>query len=57
MFGIFQKKTELERLQIAYKELMREWHALSNVNRAESDKRYAQAQMVQEKIMLLQNAK
>ena len=46
MFGIFKKKSELEKLQDRYKSLMKDWHALSSVNRAESDKKYAEAALL-----------
>ncbi|GAA4806355.1 Lacal_2735 family protein [Litoribaculum gwangyangense] len=53
MFGLFKKKTELEKLQDKYKSLMKEWHALSSVNRAESDKKYAEAEDIAKQIEAL----
>lgn len=50
MFGLFKKKTELEKLQEKYKKLMSEWHKLSTTNRAKSDEKYAEAQIILEKI-------
>ncbi|MGA1226595.1 MAG: Lacal_2735 family protein [Tamlana sp.] len=50
MFGIFKKKSELEKLQDRYKSLMKDWHALSSVNRAESDKKYAEAEVIAKQI-------
>ena len=44
MFGLF--KTKEEKLQSKYKKLMSEWHALSSINRAKSDAKYAEAQLV-----------
>ena len=46
MFGLFKKKSEVEKLQDKYKSLMKEWHALSSINRSESDKKYAEAEAV-----------
>lgn len=50
MFGLFKKKSEIEKLQFKYESLMKEWHALSSVNRSESDKKYAAAQEILVKI-------
>lgn len=54
MFGLFKKKSEVEKLQEKYNSLMKEWHTLSSTNRAESDKKYAEAQVISEKIEALQ---
>ncbi|MFI1770550.1 Lacal_2735 family protein [Thalassobellus citreus] len=53
MFGLFKKKTESEKLQKKYKSLMAEWHKLSSINRAESDKKYAEAEAVLKQIETL----
>lgn len=53
MFGLFKKKTELEKLQDKYKSLMKEWHALSTINRTESDKKYAEAEDIAKQIEAL----
>ena len=50
MFGIFKKTSEVDKLQKKYEKLMSDWHVLSTTNRAESDKRYAEAQHVLEKM-------
>jgi len=55
MFGLFKKTTEVEKLQKRYEKLMKEWHALSTTNRGESDKKYAEAQKIQNQIEQLQN--
>ncbi|WP_299520900.1 Lacal_2735 family protein [Winogradskyella sp.] len=55
MFGLFKKTSELEKLQKQYEKLMADWHKLSTINRAESDKKYAEAQQVLEKIEALNN--
>ena len=46
MFGIFKKKTAVEKLQDRYKKLMSEWHELSATNRSASDLKYAEAQKI-----------
>jgi archaellum component FlaC len=53
MFGIFKKKSELEKLQDHYKKLMAEWHTLSNINRSKSDEKYAEAQEILDQIEVL----
>lgn len=50
MFGLFKKTSELDKLQKQYKKLMADWHRLSTTNRTESDKKYAEAERVSEKI-------
>jgi len=50
MFGLFKKTTELEKLQKQYEKLMADWHRLSTTNRAESDKKYQEAEEVLKKI-------
>lgn len=54
MFRLFKKKSEIEKLQEKYESLMKEWHALSSVNRAKSDEKYAEAQNIQVRIEELQ---
>lgn len=49
------KKTEIEKLQEKYKLLMKEWHSLSSVNRAESDKKYGEAEEIGKQIEKLKN--
>lgn len=55
MFGLFKKTSELDKLQKQYEKLMADWHRLSTTNRAESDKKYAEAQKVLERIEAIQN--
>ncbi len=54
MFKLFKGKSEVEKLQKKYESLMSDWHRLSTTNRAESDKKYAEAQSILEKIEALQ---
>jgi hypothetical protein len=53
MFKLFKKKSEVEVLQEKYEKLMTKYHKLSTVNRTESDKVYAEAQEVLDKLNLI----
>lgn len=55
MFGLFKKKSQVEKLEEKFKKLMTEWHALSSINRSASDEKYAEAQAVAELINTLKN--
>lgn len=55
MFGLFKKKSALEKLETKYKTLMKEWHSLSSINRSESDKKYAEAEDVLKQIDALKS--
>ncbi|MCF7568097.1 Lacal_2735 family protein [Sabulilitoribacter arenilitoris] len=46
MFSFFKKKSEKEKLEKKFKKLMQEWHQLSSINRAASDKKFAEAQEI-----------
>ena len=50
MFGIFKKKSPLEKLQLEYKKLLTEAHKLSKVDRKKSDQKIADANDVLNKI-------
>ncbi|TVP46095.1 MAG: Lacal_2735 family protein [Mongoliibacter sp.] len=50
MFGLFKKKTEIEKLQEEYKQLLEKSHKVSHSNRTEADKLMAQAEDVANKI-------
>jgi uncharacterized protein Yka (UPF0111/DUF47 family) len=50
MFGLFKKTSELDKLQKQYEKVMADWHKLSKTNRAESDKKFAEAEKVLAKI-------
>jgi len=50
MFGLFKKKTELEKLQLKYKALMNEAYKLSKTNRTQSDQKYFEADEVLKEI-------
>gem|GEM_PF-111611 len=53
MFGLFKKKSELEKLQEKYQKLMKEAFDLSKTNRKASDDKYAEADEIQKKIAAL----
>jgi hypothetical protein len=50
MFGLFKKKTELEKLQEKYKKLLAESHSLSQRDRKAGDMKMAEAEEVAKKI-------
>jgi hypothetical protein len=55
MFGLFKKKTEVEKLQEKFSKLMEESHKLSTINRSESDKKYAEADTIAKQIETLKS--
>ncbi len=55
MFGLFKKKSEKEKLEEKFKKLMQDWHKLSSINRAASDQKYVEAQIIAEQINALKN--
>ena len=55
MFGLFKKKSELEKHQDLYKKLMEEAYKLQSINRKESDQKYAEADLILKKIDALKN--
>lgn len=50
MFGLFKKKTEVEKLQEQYQKLQEESFKLSTIDRAKSDLKAAEAEEVAQKI-------
>jgi hypothetical protein len=50
MFGLFKKKTEIEKLQEDYKSLLEKAHKISHSNRTESDKLMSEAEERAKKI-------
>ena len=52
--GLFRRTSEVEKLQKKYEKLMADWHKLSTINRSESDKKYAEAQEILQRIEQLQ---
>ncbi|WP_397362463.1 Lacal_2735 family protein [Olleya sp. R77988] len=55
MFGLFKSKTEIEKLQIKYNKLMKDYYRLSSINRSQSDAAYAEANKVMDNIEKLKN--
>lgn len=50
MFGIFKKKSEIEKLQETYSKMLSDAHKLSQSNRTASDKLLAEAEEIAKKI-------
>jgi len=57
MFGLFKSKSEIDILQKEYNQAMKKWHKLSSIDRQASDKVYAEAQLISERIEALQSKK
>lgn len=53
MFGIFKKKSKVEQLNDRYRKLQQEAFRLSTVNRAQSDKKHAEAEEVLKEVEAL----
>ena len=56
MFGLFKKKSELEKLSDAYAKAMSEAQRLSTTNHKAGDEMYAKAEEINKKIEAIQNA-
>lgn len=50
MFGLFNKKSKVEKLQLKYKKLLEEAHRLSTTNRSASDEKTFEANEVLKEI-------
>ncbi|HAW53204.1 MAG TPA: hypothetical protein DCX54_12900 [Flavobacteriales bacterium] len=55
MFGLLKPKSEIEKLEKKYEQLLGKSHKLSTVNRSKSDAAYAQAHEILETISKLKN--
>tara|TARA_B100001094_G_C18130517_1_gene771963 strand:- start:21 stop:200 length:180 start_codon:yes stop_codon:yes gene_type:complete len=53
MFELFKKKTEIEKLEIKYKSLLKESYDLSKISRSKSDKKTFEAEEVSKQIEIL----
>jgi len=53
MFGLFKKKSEIEKLKVKYSKLLKEAYELSTSNRRLSDSKTAEANEVLNQIELL----
>lgn len=52
MFGLFKKKSEIEKLQDQYKKLMEEAYKLQAFNRRDSDQKYLEADNILKEIAI-----
>jgi hypothetical protein len=50
MFGIFKKKSEIEKLENLYKKKMKEGYDLQSIDRSSSDQKYVEADQILKKI-------
>lgn len=57
MFGLFKKKTQIEKLQKTYESLMKDAYNLSRINRKESDQKYSEANTILKTIESLEKNK
>lgn len=53
MFGLFKKKSEIDKLNDQYKKLSQEAFNLSKIDRAKADLKYAEADEIAKKIEAL----
>ncbi len=53
MFGLFKKKSKIEKLDIQYKKLLAEAHQLSTSSRKQSDAKVTQANEILKQINML----
>ena len=54
MFGLFKKKSEVEKLSEQYGKLMSDARAMSTSNRKASDELYAKAEEINQRIIQIQ---
>ncbi|RCS27662.1 Lacal_2735 family protein [Polaribacter sp. WD7] len=54
MFGLFKKKSQLQKYQELYKKLMEDAYKLQSINRSDSDQKYLEADLILKKIESLQ---
>ncbi|WP_298766000.1 Lacal_2735 family protein [uncultured Polaribacter sp.] len=54
MFGLFKKKSEVDKLQDKYKKLMEDAYKLQSINRTDSDTKYKEADDILKKIEAIQ---
>ena len=50
MFGLFKRKTPIEKLQIKYQSLMQQAYNLSKINRSQSDQKHFEANEILKEI-------
>lgn len=56
MFGLFKKKSEIEKLQESYSAMLSKAHKVSHSNRSEADKLMAEAEEIAKKIDALKES-
>jgi uncharacterized protein Yka (UPF0111/DUF47 family) len=54
MFGIFKKKSAIDKLQEKYKKVMEEAYKLQSINRTDSDSKYKEADDILKEITVLE---
>lgn len=54
MFGLFKKKSVLEKLEDQYQKKMKEGYELQSINRKASDQKYLEAQEILDRIEMLE---
>ena len=54
MFGLFKKKSEVDKLQEKYKKVMEEAYKLQSINRTDSDTKYKEADDILNEIEALE---
>lgn len=54
MFGLFKKKSEIEKLEHLYKKKMKEGYDLQSIDRGASDQKYVEADQILKKIESLE---
>ena len=57
MFGIFKKKTKIEKLEIKYKALLKEAYDMSKTSRSKSDQKTFEAEEVSKQMEILKERK
>lgn len=57
MLGLFKRKTELEKLEIKYRALLKEAYELSKTNRSKSDEKTFEAEEVLKQMEILRQNK
>lgn len=55
MFGLFKKKSEIEKMQDQYKKLMEEAYKLQAINRRDSDQKYLEADNILKEIAIFES--
>ena len=53
MFGIFRKRTKMEKLQLKYESVIYKAYTLSKINRKQSDEKYFEADQILKEIKKL----